>query len=73
MDAQTTTRGPGAPIERLLGVPDLMRLLGVSRSAIYRLLAAGRLPRGFKVGQQLRWRPEVVRRWLETREAADAR
>jgi predicted DNA-binding transcriptional regulator AlpA len=51
---------PRAPLEPLLTVPDLERLLRVGRRTIERLCKRGRLPRPLKLGGQNRWRAEAI-------------
>jgi len=63
--------GNGAPpIESLLSMGDLCRILKVSRSKLERLRAAGRVPPPDvdlrTVSKPIpRWRPDTIRRWLE--------
>jgi excisionase family DNA binding protein len=52
------------PLERLLRVGEVARILSLSCKAEYALGARGVLPR-VKVGRQVRWRPRDVRRFLE--------
>jgi predicted DNA-binding transcriptional regulator AlpA len=53
------------PIEPLLSVTDLARILAVSRRSCERLRAAGKLPRpDLHLGRSPRWRTETVRRWI---------
>jgi predicted DNA-binding transcriptional regulator AlpA len=51
---------PRAPLEPLLTVADLERLLRVGRRTVERLCKRGRLPRPLKLGGQNRWRPGDV-------------
>lgn len=51
--------------------PDLARIgIGWTRQYVYRLEAAGRFPRRFKLGdRQVAWSAEEVDRWLAERMA----
>jgi predicted DNA-binding transcriptional regulator AlpA len=63
--APAVTRAP-LPIEPLLSVTDLARILAVSRRSLERLRAAGKLPRpDLHLGRSPRWRAETIRRWLD--------
>ena len=54
-----------APLEALLSVRDLMELTGFSRISIYRMHAAGQLPRALVPGsRRLRWTADSIRAWL---------
>jgi excisionase family DNA binding protein len=45
----------------LLAVGDAARLLGLSRSTFFRLVAAGKLPKPIRLGEQLRrWRRSAL-------------
>lgn len=50
---------------RLLTAERLAALLGISTRTLWRLRSAGRLPRPIKLGGSVRWRGDVVRRWIE--------
>jgi predicted DNA-binding transcriptional regulator AlpA len=55
--------------EALLDVDDLVRILCLpSRRALYNRLHRGTVPPPIRVGSSLRWRPEEVSLWLETRQ-----
>jgi predicted DNA-binding transcriptional regulator AlpA len=56
----------GQLIEPLLTAADLQRALRVTRRAIARWCAAGRLPRPLLVGGVYRWRASDVRRFMES-------
>jgi predicted DNA-binding transcriptional regulator AlpA len=57
-----------APIERLtLRFDEVAAALGVSRRLLERELSAGRFPRpDLHIGRVPLWRPETVRRWLDS-------
>jgi len=49
----------------LLSVKDVMRLLGVSRTTVYRLLADDSLPKPIKLGlRRIAWRASDLRRYI---------
>ena len=50
---------------RLVTTNDLAQRLKVSRRHIFRLLAAGKLPRPVRVGAAIRWRQSDIDLWLE--------
>ncbi len=59
------------PLDPLMGIVDLARVLATSRRTIERLRAAGRFPKpDCHVGSMPRWRPEAVRDWIEKGGAA---
>jgi predicted DNA-binding transcriptional regulator AlpA len=53
------------PLEPLLTMGDLERLLRVDKRTVYRLCRRGLIPPPFKVGGQNRWMPEEVASALE--------
>ncbi|MGB1256560.1 MAG: helix-turn-helix transcriptional regulator [Thiolinea sp.] len=53
-----------------LSVSDLAKKLNFHRVQIYRLLKAGKLPEPIRIGSRLRWRSDVVERWLDDGKAA---
>jgi predicted DNA-binding transcriptional regulator AlpA len=60
-------RKDGQSIEALLNEYDVARLTGLSVATVrrWRLLRQG--PRFFKLGAAVRYRPEDVRAWLQSR------
>jgi predicted DNA-binding transcriptional regulator AlpA len=58
---------PNNHVDRLtLRLDELAASLGVSRSVIDRLRAAGRLPRpDLHIGKMSLYKPETIRRWIE--------
>ncbi|MEX2149079.1 MAG: AlpA family transcriptional regulator [Steroidobacteraceae bacterium] len=54
-------------------LPELERWVGMSRSSIYRLEAAGEFPRRVRLGgRAVGWLRADVRAWLESRPTARA-
>jgi predicted DNA-binding transcriptional regulator AlpA len=43
---------------------DLCCVLRISPATLHRLKAAGKLPRAFKLGAQLRWERSVIHQWI---------
>ena len=50
-------------LERLLTVEQVAEYLNVDKFTVYRLLAQRKLP-GFKVGNQWRFKLEIIEAWL---------
>ena len=50
--------------ERLLTIDDVAKYLGVNKFTVYRLVANKKIP-AFKVGNQWRFKKEMVDSWLE--------
>ena len=59
--ASVIERKPGA-----LTVPEPAQLLGFSRTAVYDMVAAGRIPH-FRIGSSIRFDPYTVAQWLRER------
>ena len=54
------------PVEPLLSIDDLCRVLRCSRRAVERLKSAGLLPRPvLHVGRMPRWTAATISRWIE--------
>lgn len=51
--------------EEAVGIPEIARMLKVSRDTVYRLAGSGRIP-GFKVGGQWRFFPSKIRDYLSS-------
>ena len=57
--------GPFAPLMRLSTV---LRITGLSRSTIYRMIAEGTFPAPVKIGKRaVAWRPDGVLQWVDER------
>ena len=50
--------------ERLLTIDDVAKYLGVNKFTVYRLVAKKKIP-AFKVGNQWRFKKEMIDSWLE--------
>ena len=56
------------PKIRILRLPEVMKMVGLSRSQIYRMVAAAIFPAPVQIGlRAVGWRESDVRRWLESR------
>ena len=53
--------------ESLLTLDELSEYLKVSKSSLYKLVQAGKVP-GTKVGKHWRFRKETIDRWLDEKE-----
>ena len=52
--------------ERLLGKPEILGLLAISRTQLWRLIRAGRFPEPIRLGHRtVRWRERDVATWLD--------
>jgi excisionase family DNA binding protein len=52
--------------DRLWSIDDVAKYLNVSRRGVERLKSSGKLPRpALTIGRLPRWRPEVIREWIE--------
>jgi prophage regulatory protein len=61
------TRAP-ATDRRLLRLPEVRQKVGLSRSAIYKLIAEGQFPRQIPIGPRtVAWYQEDLERWIEER------
>ena len=57
--------------DRLLRREDVESLVGLSRSAIYRLMRAGQFPEPLKIGPRaVRWPASEIEAWLAERPRA---
>jgi prophage regulatory protein len=56
---------PGAVEERLLRLPAVLHITGLSRSTLYRLVRSGEFPAPMKVGRRcVLWPQSAVRDWI---------
>ena len=62
-----TATGP----TELLRLNDILRLMGISRSELYRMMKSGEFPRPLKIGERaVAWRRSVYEDWISSRPAA---
>jgi prophage regulatory protein len=63
-----------APSDRLLRLPEVQRLTGLGRSAIYEQMSTGSFPRSIKVGSRsVSWSEAAVQAWIAKRLSSNAR
>ncbi len=60
-------------LDRALSLSQLADRLGVKPQTIYDLRSAGRGPKGFRIGTQLRFRESVIDAWIRELEDDDER
>jgi prophage regulatory protein len=54
--------------QRLLRLPEVRQKVGLSRSAIYKLISEGQFPRQIPIGPRtVAWYQEDVERWIQER------
>ena len=56
----------------ILTVEQLAEFLQCSRSQVYSLLRARKIPQGFRLGEGLRWTTESILNWARERERLQA-
>ena len=60
-------------IERMLRLPEVRRVTGMSKSALYAMVSAGDFPKPARIGRRaVGWRESDVRAWLDSRPEAAA-
>ena len=61
------------PIRPLLRLSAVLKITGLARSTIYRMIAEHRFPAPVKIGKRaVAWREEDVLQWSEARPSASA-
>ena len=76
VDRQTLSRKGGTQMDlerkRILRLPELLRLTGLSKSRVYQMMAADLFPKNVMLSKRVRgWRASDIATWLETRPPAD--
>lgn len=57
--------------DRIIRLPELQELIGLSRSGIYSAMSCGQLPKSVKLSKRaVGWRLSTIEAWLETREVS---
>lgn len=56
-----------------LRISEVLELFSTSHATLYRWIAAGKFPPGFKAPGGRMWRAETVRRFVREREAQESR
>jgi prophage regulatory protein len=65
--------GQQQPIAQLLRLPDVMRLTGLSRTTLYRLIDKGQFPRQINISvRAVAWRASEVEAWIHSRSPGQA-
>lgn len=65
MNTQTPeTTGSPAAHDRLIPLADAQKVIGVSRSQVYRLLEDGALPKPAKVGRRVYFSEQELQTWV---------
>ncbi len=60
-----------AACDRVLRLPEVLKICGLSRSSIYALIDKGEFPGGFLIGPNARaWLQSDVQAWLQSRVTA---
>ena len=57
---------------RLLRAADVMDRVGLGRTKLYALIAAGAFPAPVKIGRGSRWRSDEIAAWIEAQSKAAA-
>ncbi len=72
MRSKPTSTAPTSPnaLEPLLTITDVAGLLNVSRATMKRWLMVGASPRALKIGAGIRFHPQDVRAFIDSRSAA---
>jgi prophage regulatory protein len=61
-------------LDRILRLPELLKITGLSSATIYRMIAKGTFPQAVVLGANSRgWRASSIRTWLESLEDAGPR
>ena len=57
--------------ERLIRRPEVERIVGLSRSSIYDMMASGKFPKQIRIGARaVGWRESQIQKWVALRIAA---
>jgi len=68
MQALPHNTAPNMPMQTFLRMPSVMRVTGLGRSTIYRMLAEQKFPRPVRVGERaVAWRQSDLDTWSEAR------
>ena len=60
------------PTDRMIRVRELLKLMGVSRATLYRMLACGLFPKPQKISIRcIGWRESIVHGWIAHRAATE--
>lgn len=51
--------------KKVVNFQEVLAILGISKSTLYRLIDAGKFPAPFKLGERINaWRVETIEAWL---------
>ena len=60
-----------SPTKRLIRLPEVLNMVGLSRSSVYSYIAKGRFPRAINLGERaVAWLESDVQNWISSRIAA---
>ena len=51
--------------ERLLGLDDLMQIVPIGRTKIYKMMQQNEIPSPFKIGRKLFWKNSEIMEWIK--------
>ena len=71
MAARSTETAEVRPIDikldRMLRIADVLEVVGIGRSTLYKMVADGRFPRPVRVGLRAsRWRQSDIQQWMDS-------
>jgi prophage regulatory protein len=56
--------------KKVVNLQEILTMLGISKSTLYRSIASGNFPKPFKLGERLNaWRVETIEAWLNAQSA----
>lgn len=56
-------------MDRIIRLPELLQITGLSSASVYRWIAEGRFPAAIRLGKNsVGWRASAVEAWIESRE-----
>ncbi len=59
---------------RILRAPEVVRLIGVSRTTLWRMERAGKFPKRISIsggGTAVGWREDQIREWIDSRKLVE--
>ena len=57
--------------DRVIRLPEVLHLCGLSRSALYEMIPRNQFPRPVRIGaRSVGWRHSEIQKWIETRPPA---
>ena len=60
-------------VDRILRLPEVAELLGVSKPTINRWFYAGEFPAPMKIGPRANgWKESTIQRWIDSRQKAES-